>query len=544
MPKNTKNKLILAVILISGLIIRIYKLNQFPPSLNWDEVSHAYNAHSLLQTSQDQWGTKWPIFNFRAYGDYPTTLNMYLTLPLVKYFGLNAWTTRLPSAILGFLTLIPIYFLAKILLKKQKLALFATFLASVSPWSFFPSRAVFQSTIASFFFISGITCLLYALQKQKSKLLIPTAITLGISQYAYHNTRIVTPLLSLVIILIYRRQVSKIIKKHQKTVLVALFLFLLFTIPQLINLISPDSQARSRWTFILNSDAINLINHQRGQSPFPLLLARLIHNKVTYFIPKFVKNYLDFLNPYLLFFKGSSNFQFNIPYFGILFSTCLPFFYLGIIKFFKASSKNITNRQSKKLILCWFIIGLLPAALTYGDFPLIRAVTLLPIPYILIAFGLQKFEKIIPVIILILVIQFGLYWDNYTHSYIKNYSSSWQYGYQEAVDYTKQHYQQYDQIVFTKKYGEPHQFILYYWPWDPALYQNDPRKTWDYHANWYWVDSFDKFKFVNDWEIKDFDPPPNTLLITSPQNFPPGGNQLKTINFLDSTPAFDIIAYE
>ena len=33
-----------------------------------------------------------------------------------------------------------------------------------------------------------------------------------------------------------------------------------------------------------------------------------------------------------------------------------------------------------------------------------------------------------------------------------------------AVVYLKDHYSQYDQIIFTKKYGEPHEYILFFWP--------------------------------------------------------------------------------
>jgi len=330
-------------------------------------------------------------------------------------------------------------------------------------------------------------------------------------------------------------------------------IFLIFTIPQLINLSLPDSQARSRWTFILNQDAINIINHQRGQSTLSPFFARLVHNKLTYFIPKFITNYINFLNPYLLFFKGTGNYQFNIPNTGILYSICLPFFYIGILSLNKLSPNN------KKLILLWFIIGLLPSALTSGDFPIIRAVSILPIPYILIALGLEFMPKLLPIISLGLFLQFFSYWNKYINFYPQKYSQSWQYGYKQAIDFIKENYSEYDQIYFTKKYGEAHEFVLFYWPWDPETYQSDPNKVWDYHANWYWVDAFDKFKFINDWEIVPRHPElvegssrTSTLLITSPNNYPqtnanhPQGDAklLKTINFLDNTPAFEIIAYE
>ena len=111
--------------------------------------------------------------------------------------------------------------------------------------------------------------------------------------------------------------------------------------------------------------------------------------------------------------------------------------------------------------------------------------------------------------------------------------------------YIKDKYSEYDQIIFTKKYGEPHEFLLFYLNWDPNKFQNDKAKIWDYHANWYWVDGFDKFKFVNDWEIqektKNLDPTKKTLLITSPNNYNQSNQILNTIYFLDDSPAFQIL---
>jgi hypothetical protein len=182
--------------------------------------------------------------------------------------------------------------------------------------------------------------------------------------------------------------------------------------------------------------------------------------------------------------------------------------------------------------------------------------TILPIPQIFIVYGLfkiiyffksQKIKSVfISLFLLILFIQSFSYFKNYFNDYAKNYSSSWQYGYKEVINYLKENYQNYDQIIFTKKYGEAHEFVLFYWPWDPKSYQNDPNLNWDFHANWYWVNAFNKFKFINDWEIKDLTKnlpkDQKILLITSPNNYNQDNtNLIKTINFLDQTPAFQIL---
>ena len=93
------------------------------------------------------------------------------------------------------------------------------------------------------------------------------------------------------------------------------------------------------------------------------------------------------------------------------------------------------------------------------------------------------------------------YFVNYFTKYRTNYSWSWQYGYEQAVDYAKIHYSDYDKIIVTKKYGEPHEYFLFFMQYNPAKYLVDPNKIIFFQSNWWWVDHFDKFWFVNDWQI-------------------------------------------
>ena len=156
--------------------------------------------------------------------------------------------------------------------------------------------------------------------------------------------------------------------------------------------------------------------------------------------------------------------------------------------------------------------------------------------------------------------------ENYLYIYFQEYRSgyswAWQYGYKEAVSYIRTNYDKYDKIIITKKYGEPHEFLLFYWPWDPKSYQEDENLIRFGQSDWYWVDRFDKFYFVNDWEI-DEEGTGNSefslesgdsvqctvgsvrcLLITSPDNVPEGWKKLKTINFLNNKPAFEVYINE
>lgn len=546
--KNKKHFLFI-IIAVIAFFLRFWQLNKFPVALNWDEISHGYNAYSLIQTGQDQWSKSWPVFNFRAYGDYPTTLNMYLSMPFIYFFGLNAWSIRIVSALCGWGLVLLSFFIAKELFDNKKISYLTMSLVALSPWTFFPSRAVFQSTVAQFFLALGILFLIKA--TKKIKFILPGIIFTSISTYAYHNTKIVVPLLLFIYAIIFFKDIKQKVKKNKKLLLITLITLFFLLIPQMISIFNKDAQARSRWVFIINPAAIHKIENSRNNYQGSQLVAKLKYNRVTLFTTTVAKNYLGFINPKVLFFNSTQNHQFNIPQKGVLYPICIPFFYLGIaFILFKLIKKD----KIAIFLTAWFIIGLLPAVITVGDFPIIRAMTILPLPQLLIAYGLvqtlhffkkQKSKSIfLSLILLILFIQSFFYFKNYFNDYSKNESASWQYGYKETVNYIKDNYNQYDQIIFTKKYGEAHQFVLFYWPWNPKSYQNDPKLNWDFHADWYWVNAFDKFIFVNDWEIKEKTEDINqkTLLITSPDNYNKDNTTLlKTIYFLNQKPAFDIL---
>ncbi|KKQ31615.1 MAG: hypothetical protein US68_C0002G0042 [Candidatus Shapirobacteria bacterium GW2011_GWE1_38_10] len=518
------HKIIFLLILIAAAFFRFWNLSSLPSGLNWDEISHGYNAYSLLKTGKDQWGQSWPIFNFRAYGDYPTAANLYFTTPSIAVFGLNAFSIRLPAAIFGLLFVVFNYLLAKIVFKNEKLALFNMLLAALSPWALFPSRAVFQSNLSQFFLIAGLFYFYKSLLEPKKAYW--SAIFFGISLYSYHNTRIAVPLLLSFFAIYYWRQLKN------KTHLFALGLFLLFAVPNLLNLFSPESQARNRWVGIINPNSINLINEERRLYTGPAFLNRVQNNKVVYFATQLTRNYFDLFSPLPLFFKGSLNFQFNPPNTGLLFVILLPLFYLGLFRL----------RQ----FFIPLLITLLPAALTMGDFPSVRATIALPFYFLAISYGasLIKKKKIFYLIIIIFLLEFALYWSKYLQ-YNKDYSQNWQYGYQEMVSKLKANYSQYQHIYITKRYGEAHEFVLFYWPWDPKNYQTDLSLNWDFHADWYWVNAFDKFTFVNDWEIPTLTIFPNSLLVTSPQNYPPDNAKLfDTVPFLNGQTAFEFISYD
>ena len=107
-----KGFVFLGVITILAAILRLYQLGKIPLSLEWDEVALGYDAYSILKTGRDQFGQFLPV-TFRSLDDYKPPLYEYLTVPSVFLFGLNAFSTRLPSALIGIATVYLLYFAAR-----------------------------------------------------------------------------------------------------------------------------------------------------------------------------------------------------------------------------------------------------------------------------------------------------------------------------------------------------------------------------------------------------------------------------------------------
>ncbi|MBI2066361.1 glycosyltransferase family 39 protein [Candidatus Woesebacteria bacterium] len=549
-----KNSLFLLIVALA-IALRLVIIEKVPPALNWDEISHGYNAYSILKTGRDEWGVSLPAI-FRAYGDYKLPVYIYLTAVSELIFGLSAFSVRLPSILAGIITVIVSYLLVKKLFN-EKAALLSSFLVAIEPWSLFLSRGAFEANLALSFIVSGIY--LFILGLEKYKYLPISALLLGLSVWTYNSARIFVPLFLVVLLALYWQELIKIWEKNRRPIVFSLALTLLFLVPMLLQLLSPVGRARYGKVSIIDEGAVVQINEKRASSIYPPILSRLIYNKATFFTKSFIRNYLSHFSFGFLFTKGGTHYQFSVPGHGLIYTINILFFVLGLYHL-------LTNRTRESfLLLIWFLLSPIPSSLTREAPHALRAITMLPIPMIVSALGffyfLEKTEKLkvsrgtlTPVYLILLIVFAENYFKTYFLDYRRSYSWAWQYGYKEVVDYAKENYIGYDKIIVTKKYGEPHEFFLFYWSWDPDKYRDDPNLIRFHQSDWYWVDRFDKFYFVNDWEIPKIEggrwkiesgeeiPVSNkSLLITSPSNYPPGWVLLKTIGFLDGKPAFDIL---
>ena len=556
MKNFLKNNSLFLLIVLLAIALRFAGIEKVPPALNWDEISHGYNAYSILKTGKDEWGATLPTI-FRAYGDYKLPVYIYLTALSEAIFGLTALAVRLPGVLAGIVTVVFTYFLARKLFN-PKVALLSSLLVAIEPWSLFLSRGAFEANLALALILPGFYFFLKGLKE--SKYLVLATFLLGLSVWTYNSARIFVPLMIAATKILYWKDLRVLWKKAKVHLFFTSAIAIIFFVPMFWQLIGPAGQARYGKVAIIDEGAIAQINDSRALSKYSSSISRIIYNKGTYFGSRFVKNYFSHFSLDFLASRGGTHYQFSLPGHGLVYGVNIVFFLVGLIWLLKSRKKE------SFFVLAWLLLSPIPSSLTREAPHVLRAITMLPVPMLITAIGFSSFldwarkrkfsQKVATIIYLVVLFLFTEgYLTQYFENYPKDYSWSWQYGYQDVVGYAKEAYGDYDKIVVTKKYGEPHEFLLFFWPWEPEMYRNDPNLIRFEQSGWFWVDRFDKFYFVNDWEIPkekgvfvleskkevvDCTGKIKCLLITSPGNYPVGWEKLKTINFLDGTGAFEI----
>lgn len=538
-----KIKTLITLILIIAIaaILRLWALGQVPPSPDWDEASLGYNAYSILHTGKDEYGKFLP-FVFRSFDDYKPALYAYLIVPFISLFDLNIVVVRLPSALLGILSVIATFFLVKELFKKDILALFSSFLLAISPWHIQFSRIAFESNVG--LALNIVWVLLFLKGLKRYWLLIPAAFIAGLNVYVYQSDKVFTPLLVLAAILIYRKQFFSVPKKY---LLTALVIGAIVVLPMIFyTLTDKNALARQKGVSIFNSDTTNLtesskkilIDQQNND-----LIGLVFDNRRVQFARSIIFGYISHFDFNWLFIKGDEA-RHHAPGVGLMYLWELPFLLVGLYAFIFGD----LDKKSKLLILAWFLITPIPASVTGGVPHSVRTLNFLPTFQLFTAFGVLaflnffqkwKFKKIwISILITIILANFAYYLNQYFVQQNYYNSKDWQYGYKEAVSFVEKNQNDYDKIIVSNKapLDQSYMFFLFYLKYPPSLYQSEATyASGGFREN----HQFGKYYFQPiDLEANKGE---KVLYIGRANDFPSGAPAIYSISYLNGEKAIEII---
>ena len=503
-------KIILIAILILAFLLRVPFLDRYPAGLNADEAAIGYNAYSLIKTGLDEHGTPWPSV-FRSFDDYKPAVYFYLVLPFVYFMGLSVTAVRLPSALLGVISVYFIYLLANQLFSKKTPqgwpqglpwgGLVAALLLAISPWHLHFSRGGWEANAASAFMVIGLYCLARSLEN--TKFFFVTTVSFVLALYTYHSLRIVIPLLFIAFVLIYFRDIRSILGKagQLKPVLISVIIGFLLLLPLALQFTSAEGRSRFTGVSVFADEGPLWEALELRREDGNTLLARVLHNRYATYTYRFAKNYLSHFSPRFLFIVGDEIARSKVPGLGQAYLFTFPFFILGLLLMLAR------NGRGEKLVLSWLLIAPVAAALTFQSPHALRAQNMVFPLTIITAVGIYQFfafifpwaKKIAVGLCLFTLIIGGYEVARYLHQYYIHYPKelpyAWQYGFAQIAAYTKEHESEYDRIIVSDRYDQPYILMGFFTKYPPEKFQQEiilePRDKFGFST----VRKFAKYEF-------------------------------------------------
>lgn len=489
-----KSLIALILIIFVGLLLRSSFLNISPPGFNADEAALGYNAYSLLKTGKDEWGETFPLV-FKSFSDYKPGGYVYLAMPFIAIFGLNEFSTRLPSIILGTLAIWLIYLVSKRIFKDEVIALSTAFLLCISPWHIHFSRGAWETNVATFFILLGVYGFIRGLENYRW--FFVTAAAFIMSMYTYQSPRLLIPLFALGLAAVYWKKIFT-----KKVIYVVVFGIALL-IPLIFVTVTNKGLARFQGISFFTDVGIEVrMNQDRGEhSGSNTILGRVYHNKPVSFGLSFLGHYFDHFDPNFLFIKGDSLKRNNVPDMGQLY--LFEFITIALGLFYLFSRKNPLTW----IILIWLGIAPVASSMTYQTPSALRAENMV-IPLILISgVGLGLLINLLSVqrsivkygalcLGSVFIVFFVL---KFIHQYFihlpKQNALEWQYGFSELVPKIFDQKDQYDKTIITTRYDQPYILFLFYSKYDPLKFQQTAKSTPPDKFGFSTIESFDKFEF-------------------------------------------------
>lgn len=516
MYKLKGKALIFVIILLLGILLRVWKLQQYPIHLSHDEVSQAYDAISIAQTGRDIYGNFLPTI-FPSVGDYKSPFYTYATALVYLIIGNHEWTIRVAGVIFGILIIPAAFWFTLRLIKDIRVALFAAFFTAISPEEIHFSRKSFESGAGIFFILIAFSFFLtYFEESKKLRWLYLGAFFSAFGMYTYFSHAIIIPLMLVISVLIFRKKYTYGFKKY----IPVLFFWILLIVPLfLIILTNSGSRNRSNAVFITQDSALqsklNLIADDSSLS------SRFLHFKI---IGDFSFNrYLDQFDPVYLFGNGLGLTNQSSVDTGLFLFFQLPLLLLGFLYLIRGDQQDAC-----KLLAILVILGVLPSGLTFEAHSPHRMLIVFTLLNILTGVGafwiwqkVNNFKLYKTAIILIMISGLILNEIYFFHIYFVNtlYEKSEyiQYPFKQVAEFAWSQYNNFDSIVIDPLFAGDAPFVAtgaqyylaYFGNYPPSRFQKEYKVGSKERETNFGKFSIRKIKWIEDQHLK------NTLFIGS-----------------------------
>ena len=291
-----KNIVALSLFLIFAFVLLSFKITQVPPGINGDESGIGYNAILISRNLTDENNNFLPLFIFAKGSDWKQPVSVYTTAFVFRIFGPSLEALRATSILFVLASIVIFYFLAKETFN-FKFFIVGTLILLTVPIIMIQSHLALENIAVLPFIFFWLLMLARYEGLKKPVYLFLGGVALGVSVYSYLGMRLIIPVLSLITLIHFRRNLKKSI--HFLLGVLPFFAFL-----YVANFYYPGA----------------VVGHYNA--PFPS-------------INEFLLRYLSVFDISFLFLKGDITSYHSTGKAGMFLIASLPIFIIGIGKILK-----------------------------------------------------------------------------------------------------------------------------------------------------------------------------------------------------------------
>lgn len=437
--------LILALCVLIGGLVRLFDVSNVPRGFFTDEASYGVNSYLILTTGRDEYGARLPLF-FRAFGEYKLPLFIYGEIPFIAVLGRTEFAVRAASAVFGTLTILTTYLLAKELFRRELPALTAAACLAVMPWHIHYSRTGFGEVVI-LPLVFTLAFFLFFRATRDTRFILPAALVLGLTFYAYRPAWIIVPPLLLVMLIVHRD--SLLADRRRWGMALAVIALLLLPIGYHVFL--SGSGDRSQQASILNIES--------EESTLTL----------------FSRFYRSYFTEAFLFSRGDDGpiLRHYLPGHGHLYWWQLPLIFAGV--------GGLLAWFNRRFLFILLLLLLYPLSGALSDsspistrtilgtvaFALLTGAGLATLLHILSPRGRHRHIArglILTGLVLVGSVSFGAYLVKYHTEYAAASDGywGWQDGPEAIIRYFVEHESEYDQLIMDGEFNDPSIFFHFY----------------------------------------------------------------------------------
>jgi 4-amino-4-deoxy-L-arabinose transferase-like glycosyltransferase len=543
-------RVLLGAIVLLGLLLRVWALDQSPPSLDPDEVSIGYNAWSLARTGRDEYGHTLPL-TFRAFGEYKRPAYIYAAVPGLALLGPTPHAVRLPAAVFGALSVPLLYGVAVLLLRSWRAGLCAALLLAVSPWHLQFTRAAREASLL----VLAILLLAYALLKawharpterfRGGPWYLCAGLAFLLALYDYPGALVFAPLFVLVLARCYW---GRLLRAPRLWLAGAVLLVGAGLVPLGLQMLDGSARERLNQASIVNVPALRALSRERVTRDVRDGAPRLLNEPLAMGLRGAVGAYLSHFDPTYLFTTGDQEWRHHSSDHGQLLLWDLPLLCAGAVVLVRR-----WRRPAMQAIGSWLLIGPVAASFAENAPHAVRTIVMLPAWYLLAGAGFRplwgwllrrgyQWDWL-----LLLGLSVGFYLFTLFRYYPVEHGRSWQSGTLEGYRAAQAEVDagRFKRVVIPQEYSLSYVYALFATAYDPARYLAQGGSVADPSTSFFPGPGplrFDPYEVrVVNWRTEPRDPEV-LFVIEAAANLPPGFRAVKVVPGVSGHDKLQLIA--